>query len=235
MTEETPTQVVLDEAEFDFSLENFRHEGYKMWATVTTAEVRAVPEQTHKLNEPRTLNDGTVQTEFTKPAENRLVIWARPDNTPEDKADWKIIETKFSMDKKSKMFYFVEQTAKAGVTFKKPSELIGRRFQFESIEGLKLGNFETGKFFVIRAEDKGAAGVTSAPASTQTLSDELAAQLARVLSGVENNTTALIGAVSASPLRTESKVMAAVASGQALRELQSRGLVRAEGSTLVLV
>ncbi|MBK7288494.1 MAG: hypothetical protein IPI95_16240 [Flavobacteriales bacterium] len=46
MTDETPKYEVLDEAEFDFSFENFREIGYEFTGTVTTSEVRAIPEQT---------------------------------------------------------------------------------------------------------------------------------------------------------------------------------------------
>lgn len=229
MTEETPKYEVLDEAQFDFSIENFRDVGYSFRGTVTTSEVRAIPERTFERK------DGSGS--FTVPEHNQLVIWAKPVGGDPEKGDYKIIDVEYkaTLNKRSILGRFVEEAAKVGVKFKKPSELLGRTFDFERLEGVKFGENEANAFFVIRAEDKGAAGVTSAPASTQTLSDELAAQLAQVLNGIENNTTALIGAVSASSLRTESKVMAAVASGQALRELQSRGLVRAEGSTLVLV
>lgn len=220
---------VLDEAEFDFSLENFRDIGFQFRGRVTTAEVRAIPEATFERK------DGSGS--FTRPAHNQLVIWATPLDIPSAKGDYKIIDVEYksTLNKRSILGRFVEEASKAGVKFRKPSELLGRVFEFERLEGVKFGKLEASPFFVIRAEDKGAAGVTSSPASSQTLSDENAAALAQVLNGVENTTTALISAVSASPLRTESKVMAAVASGQALRELQSRGLVRAEGSTLVLV
>jgi len=45
----------------------------------------------------------------------------------------------------------------------------------------------------------------------------------------------LIQVITTSPLRSDAKVVAAVASGEALRELKARGLVKTEGTTLVAV
>ncbi len=235
MTDETPRYEVLDEAEFDFSFENFREIGYEFTGTVTTSEVRAIPERTHQLKEPRLRKDGTTETEFTKPAHNQLVIWAKPVNGDPEKGDYKIIDVgyKTTLNKNSILGRFVEEAAKAGVKFKKPSELIGRTFQFERLENVKFGRMTADPFFVIRGEDKGAAGVTSKPATSTSLSDEVAAQLAQILNGVE--ASGAISAVTASPLKTDAKVVGAVASGAAVRELVSRGLIKADGPTLVLV
>lgn len=227
MTDETPRYEVLDEAEFDFSFENFREIGFEFDGTVTTAEVRAIPEQTFERK------DGSGS--FTRPPHNQLVIWAKPVNGDPEKGDYKIldVEYKATLNKNSILGRFVEEAAKAGVKFKKPSELIGRTFHFERLENVKFGRMEANPFFVIRSEDKGAAGVTSKPAASMSLSDEVAAQLAQILNGVE--TSGAIAAVTASPLKTDAKVVGAVASGAAVRELVSRGLIKADGPTLVLV
>ena len=227
MTDETPKYEVLDEAEFDFSFENFREIGYEFTGTVTTSEVRAIPEQTFERK------DGSGS--FTRPAHNQLVIWAKPVNGDPEKGDYKVIDVEYkaTLNKNSILGRFVEEATKVGVKFKKPSELLGRTFQFERLENVKFGRMEARPFFVIRGEDKGAAGVTSKPATSMSLSDEVAAQLAQILNGVE--ASGAISAVTASPLKTDAKVVGAVASGAAVRELVSRGLIKADGPTLVLV
>ena len=225
MTEETTRSYeVVDEAEFDFSYENFREVGYSFKGTVTTAEVRKVPERTYERK------DGSGS--FTIPEHLQFVVWARPTSGGEGK-DWKIVDTPYTMNKNSVMGRFVEEATKAGITFKKPGELLGRTFEFERLEKVKFGKQEANPFFVIRAEDKGAAGIVSSPASSRALSDEVAAELAQLFVGKEEGS--LIQVITTSPLRSDAKVVAAVASGKALRELKARGLVKTEGTTLMAV
>lgn len=221
MTEEQRTYEDVSD-QFDFGSDELKEEGYKFWGKVVTAEIRRRPDETYERK------DGSGA--FTVKAHDEVNIWAVPTKgkAGEEPKARPIIQAPFTNNVNSKIGFFRAEAGKAGVTVKNIKQLEGRVFEFEVIEHKKFGNAESRPFCVIRAEDKGAAGVvnaatTSAPASIDW--DALGAQVVDLLDGREATTGAIVGAVTSSDLRTNAQVIAAAAGGALLREAKARGLV----------
>ncbi|TXH45739.1 MAG: hypothetical protein E6Q97_30895 [Desulfurellales bacterium] len=222
MTEETQTQYQDVSDEFDFSAP-VDELPFEVWVTITTSEVRRKPE----FNGNRK-SDGTP---FTVPAHDALVIWGRPDGRDKD---WNLVDAKMPkivdgvLNKNSVVGDIVFRSKEAGITFKNPKELEGRKFLARKVEHKKFGSQESNAYFYFVAEDKGAAGVVSAQTASAPASidwDRFGAQVVDLLDGHEANSGALVSAVTASDLKGELTILTAAASGALLREAQARGLV----------
>lgn len=219
MSNEPQSQYEDVSAEFNFGVDDLREEGYKFKGRIVTAEIRRRPDETFNYK------DGSGS--FTVKAHDEVNIWAVPlvgRNGEEPKAR-PIIQAPFTNNLNSKDGFFRSESSKAIDLPSDIRKLVGRVFDFELIEHKKFGRMEAKPFFVIRGEDKGAAGVENAQTRATPSKVDWDTDGPAILGAIDGHeASGLLNALTAAGVKSPTIISAAV-SGDLLREGTARGLI----------